>query len=178
MRDLEFLVAASTCVLSAVFICSGLGKIVSPRHARQFFTELLRVRRSTAFATVRAVAVAEVSVGVGLLLPAGRDAAGVAAVALGASFAVAGVVGWHRRTTLPCGCFGRAERRPLGARNVLIGVAIGGSGALVFVSSVAGRSDQMAVMTASVVLGMALLLWRGMIVDLIRPPARPSSQAS
>ncbi|SCE78726.1 Methylamine utilisation protein MauE [Micromonospora viridifaciens] len=171
MSGAGFLVTLSTSFLSAVLLCSGLGKLATPRHTRQLFVELLRVRRGTALTLVRAVAVVETVVGAGLLLPASRGAAAAAATGLGASFAAAGLVGWSRRTTLPCGCFGRPERRPLGVTNVLIGAAVVVLGVVVLAldPSAVLPPDRMAIVTASLVVGLALLLWRGMVVDLVRP---------
>ncbi|MGK5673175.1 MauE/DoxX family redox-associated membrane protein [Micromonospora sp. URMC 106] len=175
MSATQLLATASTCLVSAVLVCSGLGKLATPKHARQLFTELLRVRRSTALTLVRAVAVVETAVGAALLVPAGRPAAAAATAALGAGFAAAGLVGWQRRTTLPCGCFGRPESRPLGARNVLVGLALVGFGVVLLLESPAALpADRMAVVAASLVAGMALLLWRGMVVDLVRPRTRPA----
>ncbi|MGC4893997.1 MauE/DoxX family redox-associated membrane protein [Micromonospora sp. DT31] len=175
MSAAELLATMSICLVSAVLVCSGLGKLATPRHARQLFMALLPVRRGTALSLVRAVAAVEAVVGAALLVPAGRPAAAAATAALGAGFAAAGLAGRQRGTTLPCGCFGRPEGRPLGVRNVLIGLALVGFGtALLLTSPAALPADRMAVVAASLVAGMALLLWRGMVVDLVRPPTRPA----
>jgi hypothetical protein len=78
--------------------------------------------REIPVAAVKAFAVAEILVALGLLLPSTRVAAGYGLAALGLTFTIAGAAGRLRRSTVACGCLGGGDRA-LGLRNVLAGVA-------------------------------------------------------
>jgi len=91
--------------LSSVWLLAGAGKLAVPRVAASFLARL--TNRPVATRTIRAFAIVEIAISVGLATPVVRPwvalASAVASVVLLAILA-------HARTVLseqvPCGCFG------------------------------------------------------------------------
>ncbi|HEX8304909.1 MAG TPA: MauE/DoxX family redox-associated membrane protein [Jatrophihabitans sp.] len=121
---------ALAAVLAGTLLCAGMAKLAVPAHLSRAIGELAPAVGSRAVVLARVVAVAEVSTALALSAPAARGAGAVAGVVLGATFAGAGIVASNRGLGMPCGCFGRAGGRSLGARNVAFGFILAGSSAL------------------------------------------------
>lgn len=146
MTNIEWWIVAGNGLAAAVLINAGLAKLAFPRPLSRALSEVLPVRRSAATAQTttvpastapaaattiliptaipRGFALLEVTAGVALLIPGTRLIAAGAATVLGVLFAGLGTLGWLRRSTVPCGCLGTHGDRPLGGRNVLIGLAL------------------------------------------------------
>ena len=117
------LLVSVNALFAAVLLVAGVTKTVVPQPVRRAVEELLHGSAHTvSTGAVRAFGAVEIAVGLGLLIPAARVAAGVAVIGLGTVFALAGAAGRWRRSALPCGCLGGGPY-PLGARNVLVGAA-------------------------------------------------------
>ncbi|MFC0503433.1 MauE/DoxX family redox-associated membrane protein [Micromonospora costi] len=164
------------CATAAVYVSAGLGKFAAPEHTRRAVRELFRLDEPTAHAAVRVLALVELAAGAGLLVPAARPAAAVAAGALGLAFAAAGALGRARGTATPCGCFGRADSAPLGLRSVVVGLALAAAAlAVLGGASALTRPDLLPVGAAGLTVLLAAWTWRDIVRELIRPRPTPAS---
>lgn len=121
----DWLVAAVTAAAAALLINAGATKVAGPDPLRLAVAELFPARGQQVTVTlVRAFGVVETLVAVGLLITPTRLASAVAGAALGGCFLAFGALGLARRSTLPCGCFGAASRRPPGWINIALGAAM------------------------------------------------------
>lgn len=116
---------AANGLAGAILINAGIAKLVSPDRMPAAIREVApALGDRVGPATVRFVAAAEVVVALGLLLATTRVIATVTVACLGVCFAVLGVAGRARRSTVACGCFGLAGDRPLGTANAAVGLAL------------------------------------------------------
>ncbi|MEV4837964.1 MauE/DoxX family redox-associated membrane protein [Nonomuraea sp. NPDC049486] len=116
--------AVLSALLAAALLSSGAGKLVSPHGLAEALGELTGARRPPPVALVRAVAAAEIALAVLAVFGQEHLLTLLLAALLGTGFAVVGVLGRLRASSLPCGCFGRSGSRSFGAWNVLAGAAI------------------------------------------------------
>jgi hypothetical protein len=119
--DDDWILVGLNAATVAVLLDAGLFKLARPSGLRRALAELAPGLITDS--VVRGIAAVEVAVGVALLVPATRVPAAFVVGLLGAAFAALGVAGRARRSTEPCGCFGDGTR-PLGAVNVLLGLAL------------------------------------------------------
>ncbi|MDQ1018611.1 MauE/DoxX family redox-associated membrane protein [Streptomyces afghaniensis] len=120
----DALLVCADAVVVALLVRGGAAKIVAPALGAAAAGELRPGRGPVPAAVIRALAVVEIAVAVAMALPSLRGPAHVPMAALGLLFAGAGILGLLRGSTEPCGCFGADSTRPLGAGNVLMGVAV------------------------------------------------------
>jgi hypothetical protein len=119
------LFAAGNAVAVAILANAGVAKLVSPMPFRRALGEVApRIGNQVGRATVRLVASVELIAALGLLAFAARSWAAMVVAALGSCFAVLGTIGWLRRSSVPCGCLGVENERPLGPTNVALGAAL------------------------------------------------------
>ena len=98
---------------ASLLIVAGAGKLASPVQPLQAVREVLgRYCDGLTTRAIRALALVELATAVALLVPATRTVAAMTAAALGAAFAAFGIAGRLRRSTVACGCLGRASGRP------------------------------------------------------------------
>ena len=162
-------------LFAGTLLCAGAAKLAVPAHLGRALGGLLPAVRARAVPLVRLVATAEIATAVALSVPATRDVGATAAAALGAAFAIVGAVAAGRRTRSPCGCFGRAQGKPLGVRNVVFGLVVIAGAVLLLADGSGGWSGQDALpvlAAAAVTLLLAAWLYRDMIRDLCRPVSR------
>ena len=162
--------------VAAVLLNAGIAKLVAPDPLRLAVSDLApalhgRVTR----VAVRGFAAAELLVAAGLLAPLTRGTAAVALVGLGTCFAGFGVLGFLRRSSIPCGCLGGSGQRPLGWVNIGLGAALAIAGLLDVASasppgtrSVTGVSAAV-LLTSIGVVGLCLWLHRSLIMELLGP---------
>ncbi len=94
-----------TTALSAVWLLAGAGKLAVPRIATSFLASV--VNRPVTTATVRAFAVLELALAMGLAVPAVRSWAAPASGLASAGLLLVLVRARSLRSgRLPCGCFG------------------------------------------------------------------------
>jgi hypothetical protein len=122
MADLS---AAVAVPLAAVLLYSGTAKVVSPSGLATALGELLRLSRPPGL-VVRLIAVGETAIALLLVIWPGALGTRLVVAGAGLAFALAGLAGYLRRTTQPCGCFGVAGSRALGWWNVVFGCAFVG----------------------------------------------------
>jgi hypothetical protein len=173
--------AMLTSAVSATLICSGLTKLAAPKQSRDALIELDSVLRKAVVPLVGGLAALETGTGLAMLVPTVQFAAAVLAAVLGVCFAGMGVLGRRRGSTLPCGCFGRAGGRPLGASNIAVGGAVAAGGLTEAVLSRSGSHIPAAVLSAVTAVAVCLLaaaLNRTMIADLIRPAKAAANPAT
>jgi hypothetical protein len=118
-------IAVIEAVAASVLLNAGIAKLVSPEPMTVAAAEVVpllagRITRSL----VHALALAELAVAAGLLLPATRFAATVVTVALGLGFGAFGLLAIRRHSSAPCGCFGRSSRRPAGRSSIGAGLGL------------------------------------------------------
>ncbi|GAB3953371.1 MauE/DoxX family redox-associated membrane protein [Micromonospora vulcania] len=170
-------IAVIICVLAAVFISAGLGKLAAPEASRDAVAALLRFPEPAAQRAVRLLAVAEALTGVALLVPDLRTAGAAVAGVLGLVFAGAGLLGRARGVATPCGCFGQRNSRPLGLRSVLVGLALG-VGALAVLrngSAAVPHPDLLPIGAAGLIVLLAVWIWRDTVRELVRPRPTPAT---
>lgn len=118
-------VLAVNAAAAALLVNSGVVKLVSPAPLRRALRELAPVAGGRVpDPVVRAAGVFEVLAAGGLLATGTRILAAVVIACLGVTFALLGAAGLARRSTTACGCFGQASERPLGATNIVVGLAL------------------------------------------------------
>jgi hypothetical protein len=110
--------------MSALLIRAGATKIAGPAAAAGALGEVLAGGRPVPIALVRAAAAVEVASGLAVSLPALRLPDQVVAGLLGGSFFALGALGRLRGSRRPCGCLGGDGTSPLGAKNMLAGLAL------------------------------------------------------
>jgi Methylamine utilisation protein MauE len=162
-------------LLAGTLLCAGAAKTAVPAHLGRALGGLLPAVGARAVPLVRVVAAAEIATAVALSVPAAREVGATAAAVLGAAFAIVGAIAAGRRTGSPCGCFGRAQGKPLGVRNVVFGLAVVAGAALLLTDPSGGWSGHEglpALGAATVTLLLAGWLYRDMIRDLCRPVSR------
>lgn len=169
---------------SAVLINAGVAKLIAPRPLLRASAEVLAVRhRGIGEPLVRGFGATELTVAVALLVLPARLPAAIAATMLGGCFALIGIAGVLRGSSVPCGCFGGATRQPLGWANVGLGVAL----AVVWpVNVLAGQLPAQGYSAATALLGSiasaALCLWlnRRLITAILprKPYPAPRSELS
>ncbi|GAA1027628.1 hypothetical protein GCM10009557_09760 [Virgisporangium ochraceum] len=121
MSSFDSALIAVNSLTAAGLIVAGTTKLVVPQPVRRALRELLPGHEVPA-AAVKIFAAAELMVAITLLLPASSVAAGYGLAVLGLTFAVAGLAGRARRSTVAFGYLGGGDQA-LGLRNVLAGVA-------------------------------------------------------
>jgi hypothetical protein len=119
----------SGAVPASVLLDAGLAKLASPAALAEALGELLPGAPAAPGAAVRALAAVELVAALGLLAIPTRPAAAAAVAGLGGVFAAAGLAGRLRGSRAPCGCMGGGDR-PLGAPNVVLGLALATAAAL------------------------------------------------
>jgi hypothetical protein len=166
-------------LLAGILLCAGAAKMAVPVHLSRALTVLVAALGARARPLVRLVAAAEIGTALALSVPVARDVGAVAAALLGVTFAVVGAVASVRRPGAPCGCFGRAQGRPLGLRNVAFGAVIVAMSGLLLRGSGewADHPGLPALGAATVALLLTGWLYRDMIGDLCRPVTRARARA-
>ncbi|HEX8078598.1 MAG TPA: MauE/DoxX family redox-associated membrane protein [Jatrophihabitans sp.] len=160
---------ALAVLLAGTLLCAGMTKLAVPSHLSRAIGELVPAVGSRAMVLARLVAVAEISTALALSVPMARGAGAAAGVVLGATFAGAGILASSRGLGTPCGCFGRAGGRSLGARNVVFGFILAGLSALLFRGGSGGWAAPEGLPmlgTAAAAAVLAGWLYRDMIRDL------------
>lgn len=139
---------------------AAAAKLALPQRLQRALTDLtIPGVPSVNPAVVRAVAIVELLVAVGLLLLPAKLPVVLATVILGTSFAVLGVAGWSRHSELPCGCLGSSDS-PLGPVNIVAGAALVLVGALNSVFPIAWSADIVVSSILSSTIGSVLLaMW-------------------
>ena len=160
--------------LAAILIMAAIGKLISPGELRTATRELFS-RRSTQFpenAHIRAFAIVELAAAALLFAAPTRLSGALLTAVLGLVFAASGAYGMARGASEPCGCLGNPSGKPLGARNVGIGIAMAVAAvAANTVIGTAGAANYAAEMlTVSSLLTLALCLWvnRERIIPVLR----------
>jgi hypothetical protein len=159
---------ALAALLAGTLLCAGMAKLAVPAHASRAIEELAPAVGVRSVALARSVAGAEVGAALALSVPTARGAGAAAGVVLGAVFAGAGILASSRGVGRPCGCFGRAEGRSLGARNVAFGVLLAGlSAVLLWAGPGDGAPEGLPMLGTAVTAGaLAGWLYRDMVRDL------------
>ncbi len=120
--------SVAALLVAPLLLTAGAAKLAAPREAAESVAGLAGTRRAlAAFAGVpliRAVAIVELIAGILLAIPNTRGAGAVLGVVFGAGFIVLGLLGQLGGASIGCGCFGAASARPLGYRNVLMGLIV------------------------------------------------------
>lgn len=116
--------AVFNAAAAGVLINAGVAKIVLPGPLLRASAELVGTPPRIGGVLVRGFGAAEVGAAAALLFVSARMPAAIAVAALGVCFAMAGMVGVLRGSSVPCGCFGGASRQPLGWANVALGIAL------------------------------------------------------
>jgi hypothetical protein len=169
---------ALNSLAAAGLLVAGATKLVVPQPVRRALRELAP-EREIPVSAVRVFAGAEIVVAFALLLPETRVAAGFGLVALGLTFAVAGVAGRVRRSTVACGCLGGGDRA-LGLRNVLAGAAFLGVAGLNVVTVSSHPDPWNAAPLAGAAATLLFCAWthRALMWRLLRPLPRPQPVSS
>jgi uncharacterized membrane protein len=164
-----FLSAASAAA-AALLVNAGVAKLVAPGALARALAEAMpRAAGEPTAIAVRIFALAELLVGLALLVPAARRGAAVAVVAMGGLFAAFGMIGIARRSTIPCGCLGGTARHPLGVFNIAFGLALLLIGAIQLVSAWPSRPGTSAAILLAAIGILCLCLWlhRRLIAELV-----------
>lgn len=103
---------------------AGATKLVKPAATTAALREIAPMQRIPLDTLVRIVAVLEILAAFTYAIPAAQRPGQILVGLLGISFAVMGVAGALRGSSVPCGCFGAESTRPLGTVNILMGVAL------------------------------------------------------
>lgn len=132
-------------LVAPVLLTAGAAKLAVPAGARDSFGSLAAwTSRISTSLTVRLAAGTELAAGLLLTIPTTRSIGALAALAFGICFAALGIWGKLAAVQVGCGCFGAASAKPLGPRNVAIGVAV----ALLSLIAFTGSPDTTARATA------------------------------
>lgn len=116
--------AVLNAATAGVLINAGVAKMIVPGPLLRASADLPVALPGTGKVFVRGFGAIELGAAVALLFLSARLPATVAVAALGICFALAGLVGVLRGSSVPCGCFGGASRQPLGWVNVALGIAL------------------------------------------------------
>lgn len=116
---------AINAIAASLLLNSGIAKAVAPGPPLRALAEISPVlRKRLGEAALRAVGGVEIAVAAALLVAPSRIPAAATALALGAGFALLGLLGMVRHSEAPCGCFGASSERPLGWTNIVLGIAV------------------------------------------------------
>lgn len=164
-----------TALLAGTLLCAGVAKLTVPVHLGRAIQDLAPATRGRAVSLARLVGAAEVGTALALSLPPLRPLGSAAGVVLGGVFAASGTAAAARRVRSPCGCFGRTGERPLGMRNVLVGLAMAAVSAWLYLDRSGGWAAHPGLPvlgTGTVALVLAAWLYRDVIGDLFPLPGR------
>jgi hypothetical protein len=174
MTFASWIVILINAAAAATLIVAAIAKLVSPAAMRIAIGELLRSPRwLPADLGVRVFAACELTVAGLLSAATTRVLGGWLVACLGVLFAFAGTLGISRGGTASCGCLGSYADKPLGARNIAIGLAMIVVAPVNIVVSAGGLETSWYTRRAldlSAVLTIVLCLWvnRVLIVPLVR----------
>jgi hypothetical protein len=163
-------VTIAQSAVAALLLHAALGKAVSPEPLLKAMAEVAGPRRRSWLVPglVRAIAAVEAAIAVALILSPTRGVGSAAALGLGISFTILGLLGVARRSSQPCGCLGLGKGRPLGVWNISAGLGIS---AVVLLAAVGGPSDgtsQSAAVVAAVgMMSLSLFLMRERVKDVL-----------
>jgi hypothetical protein len=184
------LVCLGNAVAAAILVNAAAAKLVAPERLATALRQLAPASiagwigldgEGTGAGIARTAAGVEAAAAVGLLVPEVRVPAAALLALLGACFAALGLAGSVRGGTAPCGCFGVDSDRPLGAANVVGGLAMVGLAALNARHGLgAGSRYAEAAPALASILSIALSLWmrRRLVTRLLlaRRAATPGSE--
>lgn len=166
------LVVVNSAAASVLFV-AGVAKTVSPAQLGRALNALFRISgKGFTAGHVRVFAAVEILAALSLTGTATRTAGAWAVGALGASFALAGVLGLVRGGGTACGCLGAAGGRPLGWLNVLTGALLMTVPAVNRAAGTGAPAEYFFQAGTGLACGALLLcLWahRGLVKDLTRP---------
>ena len=166
-------------LLAGTLLCAGAAKLAVPVHLGRAIRDLAPAVRGQAVSLARLVGAVEVGTALALSILPLRPVGSAAGVVLGVVFAASGTAAVARGVRAPCGCFGRTGERPLGVRNVVVGLAMTVVSAWLFLDrsgSGATHPELPMLGTGVVALVLAAWLYRDVIGDLLPLPgtqARP-----
>lgn len=162
---------AINAIAASLLLNSGIAKVVTPGPPLRALTEVSpALKKRLGEAALRGVGGVEIVVAAALLLAPLRIPAAATALALGAVFALLGLLGILRHSEAPCGCFGASSRRPLGWTNIILGIAV----AAVYPANIVLAADAAysttALMAASIgAVAVCLYLRRELILQFLWP---------
>lgn len=120
--------AVAALLVAPLLLTAGAAKVAAPREAVESLAGLIGTSsRFAALASVpliRLVAAVEVAAGLLLAIPATRAIGAALGLVFGAGFVILGFWGQLGGASVGCGCFGAGSGRPLGYRNVLLGLLV------------------------------------------------------
>lgn len=120
--------AVFNALAAGVLINAGVAKMVVPGPLLRASAEVLGASSRTGGPLVRGFGAIELAAAVAMLAGPARVPAALAVTVLGICFAVAGLAGVRRGSSVPCGCFGGVSRQPLGWANVAVGIGLATAG--------------------------------------------------
>jgi hypothetical protein len=173
--------AVINSLAAALLLNAGLHKVVVPGRLREALRELLGRRSNfVGDSHVRALAGLEVVSAVALTIAPVRMFGAVATGVLGLAFAVAGVAGRLRRSTLSCGCLGGSGGHALGMFNIVVGLVLAGVAVLNagIASSQVGDGYMRAVSLWAAFFALMFCGWanRRLIHEVLRAPVQVGSE--
>lgn len=125
MPSLGFFVLVINAVVAMTFLVAAIGKIVSPVPTRDALREVLPSKLpDLPRLPVRLFAIFELLALVLLIISASRLLGAIVVALIGLVFVAAGALGKARGATQSCGCFGTFVDKPLGIRNMIIGLGL------------------------------------------------------
>ncbi|MFJ8544420.1 MauE/DoxX family redox-associated membrane protein [Streptomyces sp. NPDC093586] len=147
--------------VAAVLLRAAAAKIVGPAVAASALQELAGGRLRPPDGVVRLVALLELATLVLLVSPTARPVGYGAVAVLGLSFAALGAAGRLRGSDRPCGCFGVDNDKPLGAANMITGLAFAAVALVGLLATPdAGSAATAATLTSAVSSGWLLVTHR------------------
>jgi hypothetical protein len=123
LTPLALVLIGADAIVVTLLLRAGSAKLVSPQQAAAAIGELRAAGQPAPIGFVRLLAAFELTIALALAFPGLRTPAHLLVFLFGVVFAGAGVVGVLRGSNRPCGCFGTQTKKPLGAGNVLLGLA-------------------------------------------------------
>lgn len=123
LTPLDLILIGADAIVVTLLLRAGSAKLVSPQQAASAIGELRAAGQPASLGFVRLVAAFELTTALALAFPWLRTPAHLLVFLFGVVFAGAGAVGVLRGSNRPCGCFGTQTTKPLGAGNVLLGLA-------------------------------------------------------
>jgi hypothetical protein len=166
-----WLLPAINAGAASLLLNSGIAKTISPGPPLRALAEVSpALEKYLGKVALRGVGVAEIAVAAALLLAPLRLPAAIAALALGAGFALLGLLGILRGSKAPCGCFGASSRRPLGWANVLLGIVVACAGPANIVGTATARYSEIALIAAAIgAVALCVYMRRELIVQFLWP---------
>jgi methylamine utilization protein MauE len=158
--------------LAGTLLCAGAAKLAVPGHLARAIGDLMPIVAARAVLLAQLMSAVEIGAALALSVPATRDAGAVAGLVLGGAFAAVGALAGVRRLGWSCGCFGRARGRPLGMRNVAVGLVVVAVSALLIGDGSGGWAAHPGLPmlgTAAFAVLLAGWLYRDLIADLYHP---------